>query len=267
MIIGKRHKYIELIAQWEGRVTTTHLQKRFGIGRQQASSDLKKYRELVPGNLTYCAQSKGYIPSRLFKPFLISEFVDDYFIEKSIQQNFNSYSFIEKKIPNRRVDPITFRGIHRALVEKRRIDIGYMSLRSAQEEERIIVPHTFVSTPLRWHVRGFCEKNRDFRDFVLSRFRGTPELLEKSTNTIDKDEQWNTMINISVSPNPAFSSLHQEVLAHDFNMTNNKLIIQTRVPLINYTLKYLDIDTSLKYDSSQLLILNNIDEVIPYLFS
>lgn len=30
---------------------------------------------------------------------------------------------------------------------------------------------------IRWHVRAYCEKRRDYLDFVMSRFRGTPELL------------------------------------------------------------------------------------------
>lgn len=31
---------------------------------------------------------------------------------------------------------------------------------------------------MRWHVRAYCEKNGDYRDFVLSRFRGEPELMD-----------------------------------------------------------------------------------------
>jgi len=65
--------------------------------------------------------------------------------------------------------------ILRALVQAARygqkIDMGYVSMTSLDEESRIITPHTLVFTPLRWHVRAYYEKNRDYRDFVLIRFR------------------------------------------------------------------------------------------------
>ena len=35
-----RYRLIEVIALWEGRLTTNHLQRAFGIGRQQASKDI-----------------------------------------------------------------------------------------------------------------------------------------------------------------------------------------------------------------------------------
>ncbi|OQK62969.1 hypothetical protein XM79_c11864 [Vibrio vulnificus] len=38
-----RYRMIEVIALWEGRLTTNHLIKSFGIGRQQASKDINSY--------------------------------------------------------------------------------------------------------------------------------------------------------------------------------------------------------------------------------
>ena len=38
-----RYRYIEIISLWEGRLTTGHLTRCFGIGRQQASKDINLY--------------------------------------------------------------------------------------------------------------------------------------------------------------------------------------------------------------------------------
>jgi hypothetical protein len=38
-----RYRTIEIIALWEGRLTTNHLCATFGIGRQQASKDINTY--------------------------------------------------------------------------------------------------------------------------------------------------------------------------------------------------------------------------------
>jgi pimeloyl-ACP methyl ester carboxylesterase len=62
-----RYRFIEIIALWEGRLTTKHLCEVFGIGRQQASKDINNYkRSIGPGNLEYDGTAKGYRPSATF---------------------------------------------------------------------------------------------------------------------------------------------------------------------------------------------------------
>lgn len=62
-----RYRMIEIIALWEGRLTTNHLIQSFGIGRQQASKDINTYlADIAPGNLVYDKHLKGYKPSDSF---------------------------------------------------------------------------------------------------------------------------------------------------------------------------------------------------------
>lgn len=56
----------------------------------------------------------------------------------------------------------------------------------------MISPHILIYTSMRWHVRAYCEKNRTYRDFVSSRFRGAPEFERMSENLIDADDDQNT---------------------------------------------------------------------------
>lgn len=73
-----RYRLIEIIALWEGRLTTNHLQENFQIQRSQASKVLSRYRELAPSNLTYCTKSKGYVPTAEFKPLFTQGVADEY---------------------------------------------------------------------------------------------------------------------------------------------------------------------------------------------
>lgn len=41
-----RFRLIEIVALWEGRLTTNHLCNSFNIGRQQASRDIANYQKL-----------------------------------------------------------------------------------------------------------------------------------------------------------------------------------------------------------------------------
>jgi hypothetical protein len=56
---------IETVAWWQGRLTTEHLIRSFGISRQQASKEINTYiNEHTPENLTFGKQLKGYAPSK-----------------------------------------------------------------------------------------------------------------------------------------------------------------------------------------------------------
>jgi predicted DNA-binding transcriptional regulator YafY len=172
------------------------------------------------------------------------------------------------QVPLRQVDPFILRSVVQAAREHRRVDLSYISMTSGVEEDRIIVPHTLVCTPLRWHVRAYCEKHRDYRDFVLSRFRGIPELMDESKFTVGEDVVWNTVVSILIKPDSRLNQVQQEILAHDFGMVERCLRVNTRAPLVSYVLKAFNIDAD-KLDAdpqAQQIVLANRQEIAPYFF-
>ena len=247
-----RYRLIEVIALWEGRLTTKHLINSFGIGRQQASKDINNYRaDIAPGNLVYNPQLKGYEPSATFKPVVTSGCADEYLHilsrTKDLAHTFTNLDlgFANThmlELPSRSVDPLILRSIVQAAREQKRVDIGYISVNNPETDGRIIVPHTLVCTSMRWHVRAYCEKNGNYRDFVLSRFRGEPELLDKSEHGKEEDSAWNTQIELSITPDPRLEKLQQKVIAHDYGMTRNKLAVPCKAALLHYVLQAYRLD-------------------------
>ena len=74
-----RYRLIEVISLWEGRLTTNHLSRAFGIGRQQASKDINTYlADFAPDNLDYNGSLKGYTPTKYFKPVFTQGVADEY---------------------------------------------------------------------------------------------------------------------------------------------------------------------------------------------
>jgi len=74
-----RYRLIEIIALWEGRLTTNHLCHNSHIQRQQASKDINRYnKEIAPGNLVLDRKLKGYRPSANFKPLFTKVLADEY---------------------------------------------------------------------------------------------------------------------------------------------------------------------------------------------
>lgn len=223
-----RYRMIEVIALWEGRLTTNHLIKSFGIGRQQASKDINTYlADIAPGNLVYDKQLKGYKPSDSFVPQLTSGHADEYLhilsrsedmtiTFKQLDMGFENVSMIRPVTRN--ISPQILRPLVQAIREKKRVDISYTSLKDGIEVERIISPHTLVCTPLRWHVRAYCEHARGYRDFVLSRIRGIPMLEDKRVKGGEHDQLWNTPLTVDLKPDPRLTEAQANILAHDYGM-------------------------------------------------
>ena len=273
-----RYRLIEIIVFWEGRLTTNHLIDTFGIGRQQASKDINNYNNKVGvGNLVYDKFLKGYKPTPQFKPAVTSGTADEYLHllnrNNDLSQTFDTLPLATGNteilhVPIRNIDPSIIRAIVTAARQQKRLDVDYVSVNNPNREGRVIAPHTIVHTGLRWHVRAWCEKNQDYRDFVLSRFRGVPEIMDLSEHNIDDDTSWNTPVTIKLKPDTRLSREQKAVIARDYGMTNGVLKIATRGSLVQYALQQLHVDDKLLQGkpSAQQIIISNYSEIQTWLF-
>lgn len=270
-----RYRYIELIAYWEGRINTTNLVQQFGHSRQQSSADIKAYNALAPGNITYDSSLKGYLATESFAPRFISGDVAEYFewlqnpaCDLKVRSANAAVPNHALSLPARKVAPEIMRGLISAIRQQRRIEVDYVSLSNPNREGRVIAPHTFINTGLRWHLRAWCEKSQEFRDFVLSRFRGTPELLDKSPYTAAEDAAWTTSVTVILQPDPRLSPIKREVLENDYQMAGGQLHITVRACLVNYLLREMQINIKMLDGTpeAQQLVLVNSDDVKRWLF-
>ncbi|PUA30066.1 MAG: WYL domain-containing protein [Cellvibrio sp. 79] len=266
----QRFQLIELLAYWEGRINTKDLEQYFQQSRQQSSQDINAYKQQAPENLNYDASLKAYLPTEFFNLRFVSENVDDYLHWLHFGNLKKHTPSISETlyIPSRKVSPVIMRGLVTAIRQQKRIDVDYISLNNPNAESRIIAPHTFINTGLRWHLRAWCEKSKAFRDFVLSRFRGTPELETKTENTQEKDTAWNTQVTVILEPDPRLSPQKQAVLVNDYQMQNGQLKITTRGCLVQYLLRELQVSTKV-WDGTpeaQQLVCVNLSDIKPWLF-
>lgn len=274
-----RYRLIEIIALWEGRLTTRHLTTTFGIGRQQASKDINHYlQDIAPDNLVYDPQLKGYKPSPVFQPVLTSGLADEYLHlmnrNNELSQTFESLALqiantTVLSSPVRNIRPEIIRQLVTAARQQRRVEVDYVSVNNPDREGRIIAPHTLVYSGVRWHVRAYCEKNQDYRDFVLSRFRQTPEILDATEYSAEQDTDWQTRVDIHLQADPRLSKKQQAVIREDYGMSRDGLKVTSRGPLVHYTLKLLQVDEKVLQGkpSAQQLVLVNLAELRPWLFS
>jgi len=267
-----RYWFIELHLWWEGRINCPMLEAEFNITRQYASQVLRDYRtSFNPDSTYYDASAKVYRPKPDMRARLLSGDVAEYFNWVSVHRapvQLNT-GFATLEPPPRRVSPTIMRPLVRARREQRRLEVDYVSLTNPDREGRIIVPHSFVNTGLRWHLRAWCEKSEGYRDFVLSRFRGEPEVLDESPHGHSGDEAWNTEVTLVFVADTRLSPERQEVVQQDYQMEAGKLKVTTRAALAHYVLQEMQVNTKIVDASpeAQQLVLVNRNEIKPCLFS
>lgn len=273
-----RYRVIEIIALWEGRLTTNHLCNTFGIGRQQASKDINDYATHVgKGNLVYDKSLKGYVPSADFKPVVTTGTADEYLYllnrNRTLSSTFESldlhYANTEVlTVPLRNIRPEILRPLVQAARSNKRVEVEYVSLSTPEKEIRVIAPHTLVWTGMRWHIRAWCEKRKEFIDFVLSRFRGIPDIIDDSPHLASEDKAWNRFVKIRIRPDSRLNKHQQAIIAADYGMSRGQLTVEVRASLVPYALKILQIDPN-KVEAkpeAQQLVVDNLDEIRPWLF-
>ena len=274
----QRYRLIEIIALWEGRLTTRHLCHAFGIGRQQASRDINEYnRNIGPGNLVYDKHLKGYKPADGFQAIVTAGVADEYLHllnrRRDLELRFESLGLQATDTtvlyaPPRQLRPEVLRPLVTAARQGKRLEVEYVSLKNPGQEIRVIAPHTLVYSGLRWHVRAYCEKNRDYRDFVLSRFRGIPDPMDDSPNPAEEDSDWQTRVTVRIKPDPRLDRAQKRIIAEDYGMKRGVLAIRTRGPLVQYMMQLLQIDTRVLQGkaSAQQIIVDNLEDVQAWLF-
>lgn len=261
---------IELLAWWEGRVQPSQLAAYWQCSRQHASNKLKDYLEIHPKSLEYVSADKSYHPVDTFKPRQISREANEYLnwltgYSPSAQSQLATWTL---EPPPRQISPAQMRPIVQALREGRRLDIDYASVSSTERHGRVIVPHHLVKTASRWHIRAWCEEKQDFRDFVLSRVQGVPELLGKSDVGAVDDEAWNTQVEIILAPDQRLTGPKKDAIERDYGMTNGQLRLSCKACMVNYLLQNLNLDHK-KLESSgeaQQVVIVNLSDLKPWLF-
>ncbi len=258
-----RFRLLEIVLQWEGRLTTNHLCSAFDIGRQQASKDINRYiNEFSPEGLEYDRQLKGYKPTANFRPQFSQGTVNEYLhLLHQDKAQTSMLSLMDLRyghtevldVPSRHVDPAIVRGLVLAARNQLRVDVEYASLSTERQRGRNIVPHTLIYDGIRWHVRAYCEEKKDYLDFVMSRFRGVPDLLDTSEHGREHDSKWNTHVDVVIIPNPCLMPGQQAIIARDYAMQNGQLRFTRRLPLVHYALDRMQVSYDGQHEAKPLL--------------
>lgn len=244
----ERLAYVDFRLYFFGEVGRPDLASRFGVAPAGATRDLALYREIAPQNIEFDGSNKIYRIGQAFSPLfdhasqrvlsaLALGFGDG--VNGATQPLLPCES--PSALSNPRMDVLA--PICRAIHTKRPVAIRYHSM-SSGESERVIVPFALVDTGLRWHVRAFDRKSREFRDFVVTRIEA-PTMLDEEPHTNerpDNDIQWTRIVELDFVPHPRLE--RPEIIKMDYGMKEGVIRMRIRAAVAGYMLLRWSVDCS-----------------------
>lgn len=228
--VRQRMEHIERCLFWKGELQRADIVDTFGVNPAQAATDFSAYMALAPGNMDYNKSRKRYLPQQNFSPiFIRPTSLDEFVPVKSAVVEVETWP-----LPPRTASSATLQAIVKAVRQKEAIEVRYQSMTDPKPSWRWLSPHAFASDGDRWHVRAFCHKRGEFRDFVLGRIIGTrhTRLTEiDATNDVD----WHTFVTVVVKPNPELSDDQRLAIAAEYGMPRTQeLTLRLRKAMLFY---------------------------------
>lgn len=270
--VERRLEFIEFRLFWDGGVNRADIVNMFDVSVPQASKDLTLYQERAPHNAIYDKSAKRYVAGAQFQPSFLRPDPAAYLNQlRSVAEGilapshawigqFPSYDATPSPVRGVKIE--TLRSITAAIRLSEAIEVKYQSLSRPEPRWRWIAPHAIGFDGFRWHARAFCEIDRVFKDFVLSRIIETRGVKPSDAKRED-DADWCELVTLEIGPHPELSETQQRVIALDYGMRGGKAKITVRKALLYYALKRLGLDTdpAARRPQDQQIVLLNASEL------
>ena len=103
---------------------------------------------------------------------------------------------------------------------------------------------------------------------MLTRFYGEPDIVGKSDVQKASDFDWMTQVNVCFKPDGRLTAEQQAIVAGDYGMTENRLLITVRGSMVQYLLQMMNVDqNTISADpKAQQIVIENIDSIKRWLF-
>ncbi len=244
-----RLAFIEFRLWFLGDVSRRDLMERFGIAPAVATRDFTAYRELAPLNIDFEGRRKVYVPSEQFSPVFEHESER---VLAAISQGFGDGDdrtcggYLPCALPLRLNRPSLneLAVVTRAIHQKQALRVKYHSLKRGAAD-REVVPHALVDSGLRWHVRAYDRKTREFRDLVISRIEAATPAPDRDVLPHERpeaDAEWNRPIDLVMGVHPKVD--RPEIVERDFGMQRGELHVTVRAAVAGYVLQLWNVDCS-----------------------
>lgn len=269
--IEQRLAFIDFRLFWEERINRSQLIEYFRISTQQASADIQEYLRISGTTVIYDRSAKAYRPGEDFHPHFVSSSPNDYLNQLLIDDKARGagVAFIGTPPPfatlphlQRRIETSIFKAVLSSLRARQNLEVQYQSMNTSEPVSRWISPHSFGYDGFRWHVRAYCHRREEFRDFVLARILCTGQT-KTSEVCAEDDTDWHDTITIRIGPHPRLSAAQRKAIELDYDMKMGETSFEVRAAFAFYVLQRLGLDlaSEMKPAEARQIVLLNPDEL------
>lgn len=267
----QRFRFLEAHAIWRGSIRVGDLRDSFDISTAKAEKDLALYTRLAPHNLRRDRETGEYQPTDGFVPQFLRGTATEYL---QVLRNHELRGDLALAMatsgqvatetlepPAREFDVRVLARLNTAIRERRWLSIDYQSMTHPEPRRLEIAPHVLVFAG-RWHARAWSATHESYRDFLLSRICGLPELLGSCERNPELDWDWRNDVVVRIAPHPQLSAAQKRVVEQDHGMLHGMRETRVRVALAPYFLRLLGIgrgDTARPAHEQQIVLLNAAD--------
>ncbi|MGQ0698487.1 MAG: WYL domain-containing protein [Panacagrimonas sp.] len=267
----QRFRFLEAHAIWRGAIKVGDLRDSFDISTGKAEKDLATYRQLAPKNLQRDPRTGSYHPTDDFVPQFLRgtaaeylhvlrnhELVDDLPLAMAAAGDVPTETL---DAPTREFDLRVLARLNASIRERRWLGIDYQSMTHPEPRRLQIAPHVLVFVQ-RWHARAWSATHQGYRDFLLSRICGAPELLGTCDQNPDHDWEWRDVVSVRIAPHPDLSAAQKRVVEQDHGMLHGMRETRVRIALLPYFLRVLGVgrgDVQRPAHEQQIVLLNAAD--------
>lgn len=278
--VDERLRFIEFCLFWEEKISRPRIKEQFGISSQQASSDIKKYKELFPHNIEYSLEQRRYLKTNKFTLAYLKSASDEYvhFLESVAQKNLTQKETWIKEFPvidsvviaSRKTGDKVFKNLIHAMNGGMSVEIQYTAITSTNSSIKRITPLSLGGDGNRWHLRAYNHDGDRYSDYVLSRITKASQF-ENSNATLKDDTAWNTFVTIQIEPHSKLKQNKQDALEYEYRMKNGSFNVRCRKAMLFYYLRRYGFDprpvgdNEMPNESSFGLQVSNFDEVLVWL--
>lgn len=244
--ISDRLRYIEFCLIYKGFITRGDLMQLFDLSEASATRAIREYIERSDfKNAIFNPETKANEITKDFSPLydISDQEVFQWLQLESIDTTTCPliYTFPFLTLP----EQPAFSPIIRAIIEKKCVEIHYLSLNTG-EKKRVIAPHAIFNDGLRLYIRTF---DRDKNRFIhLHPARVVKATLLSETPAIHEsaiqDNEWNEFVELSLIAHPKLNELEKSVIEYEYQMSRGKLKTRVRKSTANHFLYAWHVDCS-----------------------
>lgn len=222
-------RYVEQRLWWDGLVGRRDVMTRFGCSGQHASAVLQAYLEINPKGMVYDLSVKRYVAHPKMKcVFEVST------LEEELEYEEDGLGVME--FPVKVVEGEVKRALMVALRRGLKVKMKYQSRSAPMASWREISPHAFGYDGLRFHVRAWCYKNEEYRDFSLLRMQKVQWPTDEVAEELPQDEEWEEWVEVTVEVNADLEEGTRQALLEDYEVCDGRIQIRCRKAMKPYVL-------------------------------